>query len=118
MLERILESNGEHRTCLEKQMHGYLTELGFVNRVDFYEQYPSGRYILDFAFVISRNPFKGVDLEVDGAKWHNSPEQRRRDGFRTHTLKQKGWTVLRFGETFTIEQVKEALVCNGILPSS
>ena len=110
----MLEHIGDHHTCLEKQMYGYLTELGLVKGVDYYEQYSTGNYVLDFAFVISRNPFKGIDIEVDGDAWHNTPDQRRRDGFRTYKLHKHGWIVIRFKEEFTIDDVKLILSGNNI----
>lgn len=107
-----------YRTCLEKQMYGYLTDLGFVKDVDFYEQYPYSSYLLDFAFVQSRNPFHGLDVEVDGIMWHSSTKQRQRDGYRTYRLMKAGWLVERFGETFTITDVENVLANHGIKPSS
>lgn len=106
-----------YRTCLEKQMYGYLTELGFVSRIDFYEQYPVGNYVLDFAFVQSRKPFRGVDIETDGEKWHSSSTQRQRDGYRTYKLMKAGWLVERFGETFSIFDVEIILSKHGLKPS-
>lgn len=98
-------------------MFGYLTELGFESGVDYYEQYPSSNYILDFAFVQSRKPFHGVDIETDGIMWHGSSKQRQRDGFRTYKLMKQGWIVERFGETFTIDEVRTTLIKHNILPS-
>jgi len=108
---------GEHRTCLEKQMYGYLVELGLEPEFDFYEQHPEHGFILDFAFIKSRKPFRGVDIEVDGVKWHGSAEARQRDGYRTYLLMKCGWLVERFGEQFTIEQVKDVLLKHKILSS-
>ena len=90
-------------------MFGYLTELGFVSGTDYYEQYPFGSYVLDFAFVHSRKPFRGLDLETDGIHFHSSPAQRKKDGYRTYKLLQGGWQIERVGETFSIENVKEIL---------
>lgn len=107
-----------YRTCLERQMYGYLTELGFVSGVDYYEQYPFSSYVLDFAFIQSRSPRRGLDIEVDGLKWHSSPQQRKRDGYRTYKLIKSGWLVERFGETFTIEDVIAVLAKHNVaLPS-
>jgi len=106
-----------YRTCLEKQMYGYLTELGFVAGVDFYEQYPFSSYVLDFAFIRSRKPFHGLDIETDGILWHSSAKQRQRDGYRTYKLMKGGWLVERFGEIFTVDEVKEVLIKHGLLPS-
>ena len=98
-----------YRTCLEKQMFGYLTELGFQSGIDFYEQYPFGHYVLDFAFIHSRKPFRGLDIEVDGLPWHSSPQQRKRDVYRTYKLMKGGWLVERFGETFSLDEVRTVL---------
>jgi len=106
-----------YRTCLERQMYGFLTELGYAKDVDFYEQYPFGSYVLDFAFVQSRKPFHGVDIETDGVVFHSSAEQRKRDGYRTYKLMKGGWLVERFGETFSLEDVATALEKHGIKPS-
>lgn len=115
MIERV----GSHRTCLEKQMYGYLTELGYVKDVDFYEQLPVGGRLLDFAFPIQRTPmFRGLAIEVDGVPWHSSPEQRKRDGFRTFKLSKIGWSVERFGESFNKNEVQPILDKYGIKPST
>jgi very-short-patch-repair endonuclease len=94
-----------HKTSLEKKMYGILCELGFEPRIDFYEQYPKGRYLLDFAFIQSRRPFHGLDIEVDGYPFHSTPQQRRKDGYRTYKLIKNGWCVERFGEQFGKEDV-------------
>ena len=106
-----------YRTCLERQMYGYLTTLGFVSGIDYYEQYPYGSYLLDFAFVKSRNPFRGVDIETDGLMWHSSAKQRQKDGYRQYKLHKAGWLTERFGEMFTIEDVKIVLEKHDLLPS-
>jgi very-short-patch-repair endonuclease len=98
-------------------MFGYLTTLGYESGIDFYEQFPSGNYVLDFAFVTSRKPFHGLDIETDGLLWHSSGKQRQRDGYRTYKLMKVGWLVERFGETFSIEDVAAVLEKHGIKPS-
>lgn len=98
-------------------MHGYLTTLGFENGIDYYEQYPFGSYLLDFAFVQSRKPFHGLDIETDGVMFHSSADQRKRDGYRTYKLMKGGWLVERFGECFTVEDVATVLKKHGIKPS-
>jgi very-short-patch-repair endonuclease len=113
-----MEMVGEHRTCLEKQMYGYLIDFGLKPNVDFHEQYPTGGFILDFAFIQSRKPFHGLDIEVDGAKWHNTPKSRQRDGYRTYLLMKSGWIVERFSETFNKSEVEEILKKHGILKPS
>ena len=98
-------------------MFGYLTELGYTKGIDYYEQYPYGNYVLDFAFIQSRNPFHGVDIEVDGVMWHSSSKQRQRDGYRQYKLHKAGWLTERFGETFTKDDVEKVLIKHNILPS-
>lgn len=51
---------------------------------------------LDFA-LFGTNGVK-LDLEVDGRKWHESPDGRRKtsDLWRDHQLKSLGWRVRRF----------------------
>lgn len=98
-------------------MFGFLTELGYVKDVDFYEQYPFGSYVLDFAFVRSRKPFHGLDIETDGLMFHSSADQRKRDGYRTYKLIKGGWLVERFGETFSVEDVATVLEKHGYKPS-
>lgn len=105
-----------YATCLERQMHGYLVELGLSPGYDFYEQHPFSSYVLDFAFIHSRNPFRGLDLEVDGAKWHSSGKQRSRDAYRQWRLHKAGWLTERVGEMFTIEDVEKILIKHGVLP--
>jgi very-short-patch-repair endonuclease len=107
-----------YRTCLERQMFGYLTKLGFTSGVDYYEQYPFGAYVLDFAFITSRSPFHGLDIETDGELWHSSSKQKQKDRYRTYKLMKGGWLVERFGETFSIENVATVLLKHGIKPST
>jgi very-short-patch-repair endonuclease len=99
-------------------MYGFLNQLGFVKGVDFYEQYPFGSYVLDFAFIQSRKPFHGVDIETDGLLWHSSEEQKKKDNCRNYKLLKGGWITERFGETFTIEDVAAVLEKHEIKPSS
>ena len=98
-------------------MFGYLTELGFVSGIDYYEQYPFGNYVLDFAFIQSRKPFHGVDIETDGVAWHSDPKQKRRDNYRNYKLLKGGWITERFGEIFVIEDVATVLNKHGVKPS-
>lgn len=98
-------------------MFGYLTDLGFKKGIDFYEQYSVGNYVLDFAFIQSRKPFRGVDIETDGEKWHCSSKQRQRDGYRTYKLHKAGWLTERFGEQFSVEDVAMVLNKHNLLPS-
>jgi len=98
------------RTCLEEQMFTFLTRLGFVKNVHFSEQFATrSGYVIDFAF-----PDLKVAVETDGIIWHSAPRQRQRDGFRDMRLRKAGWKILRFGEIFTVDEVKERLAENGV----
>jgi very-short-patch-repair endonuclease len=52
---------------------------------------PTGRIKLDRAW-----PEVKIAVELDGAKYHTSPEDRRRDLARDTALAALGWVVLRF----------------------
>jgi very-short-patch-repair endonuclease len=89
------------RTCLEERMFGILTEMG----IEFHEQLSTrSGFIIDFAIYVDRD--RKIGIETDGSMWHDSPKQRKRDNFRDMLLKKGGWTMLRFGETFSAEEVK------------
>jgi very-short-patch-repair endonuclease len=49
---------------------------------------------LDYAYRELR-----IDIEVDGARWHSSPEAHKRDADRDARLRRLGWVVLRFDAT-------------------
>jgi very-short-patch-repair endonuclease len=110
-----LEKVGNYRTCLERQMYGYLTDMGLVSGEDYYEQYPVGDYLLDFAFIQSRSPFRGLDIETDGFMWHSTGKQRQKDGYRTYRLIKLGWQIERFSESFTKDHVQTILEKHNIL---
>jgi very-short-patch-repair endonuclease len=61
-----------------------------------YPQHEIAGRRLDFA-LFGANGVK-LDLEVDGRKWHESPDGRRKtsDLWRDHQLKSLGWRVRRF----------------------
>ena len=88
-----------HRTCLEKQMAGYLKEIGLI----FSEQYSlrTGS-ILDFLVTLKR--YDGtefyIDVETDGSNWHHTKSQRLKDLMRDKNTRSLGIEVLRFREGF------------------
>jgi very-short-patch-repair endonuclease len=95
-----------HETNIEKAFREALERRGLRKGMDFATQYPLRHsFILDFAF-----PAEKIAVEVDGRKWHSSPEARRRDGFKNHILKQQGWRVFRFTED---EVLRDADACVG-----
>ena len=93
-----------HRTCLEKQMAGYLKEMQF----DFTEQYPlrSGS-VLDFVVQFKRSDGSlfSIDVETDGSEWHHTKSQRMRDLMRDKNTRALGLEVVRFREGFSMHQV-------------
>jgi very-short-patch-repair endonuclease len=97
---------GYQRTDLEQRMYDTLTDLSY----EFAEQVSTfSGFVIDFAIYHNRQAGQMIAIEVDGAKWHSSPKRRRRDGFRTRILKREGWTVIRFGETFTAEEAEDRI---------
>lgn len=101
------------RTCLESRMHHILSEAG----VDFNEQLPTrSGFVIDFGIVIDRKNSKMLAFETDGRNWHTSDKQKKRDIFRDRLLLKEGWTVIRFDEDFTKEQVINKLNEYNILP--
>jgi very-short-patch-repair endonuclease len=87
-------------------MFHILTSLG----IDFAEQVSTrSGFVLDFAIYVDRAANKKIAIETDGGPWHSSKSQKKRDGFRDMILRREGWTVIRFGETFTRDDVTGAL---------
>lgn len=83
-------------------MFHFLTALGH----DFAEQVSTrSGFVIDFAIYVSRKDNWKIAIETDGAQFHSSPEQKKRDRFRDRLLRREGWTVIRFGETFTQDEV-------------
>ncbi len=98
-----------HRTCLEKQMAGYLKQIGLV----FVEQYPTrSGSILDFVVQLKKldGTTLNIDVETDGRNWHHTKSQRQRDLMRDKTTRAMGLEVVRFREGFTMHQVYGALL--------
>jgi very-short-patch-repair endonuclease len=93
------------RSCLERQMAGYLTAMG----IPFSEQHSNRLgFVIDFLLKLPRadGTTTPLDLEVDGSNWHSSPAQRRRDAFRDHRMRAAGYAVLRVREPFTAHFVE------------
>lgn len=66
-------------------------------------QVPVASYRLDF--LVDR----GVVVEVDGARWHSSPEAIERDTERDKVLRSKGYEVLRIPAKTTLYKPDEAI---------
>ena len=89
-----MDQRQRHETNIERLFREALEARGLRKGIDFATQYPLRRsFILDFAV-----PAKKVAIEVDGRKWHSTPEARKRDRFKDHILKRLGWRVFRFRE--------------------
>ena len=81
-----------HETNIEKLLRIELERRGYKKGTDFSQFYPiKSSFILDFAF-----PEQKICIEADGEHYHTSPEARKRDGFKNHSLKKLGWKVMRF----------------------
>lgn len=52
---------------------------------------------------------KGLVIEVDGARWHSSPEAVERDAKRDKVLRSKGFEVLRIPAKITLYNPDEAI---------
>lgn len=97
-----------HRTCLEKQMYGYLSKIGF----DFEEQYSlRNGSILDFIVQLKSDDgsLVSINIETDGSKWHHTTSQRQRDLMRDKNTRSLGIEVLRFREGFNGHTVYGAI---------
>ena len=62
----------------------------------------SNFYLMDFAI-----PEIGVDIEVDGEKWHSTYEDKQSDKERDVNLASMGWRVIRFTEQAIGEQLQK-----------
>lgn len=77
-------------TSLERAVESVLKELV----ADYEPQYSTRTgFVVDFAV-----PSKKIAIEVDGEKWHSSPEARKRDAFKDSQLRREGWKLLRIKE--------------------
>jgi len=66
-------------------------------------QVPVGNYRLDFLVD------KKLVIEVDGARWHSSPEAVERDAARDKVLSGKGFEVLRISARTTLYNPDQAI---------
>lgn len=78
-------------TSLEQKMNKMLGTMRLP--FPYMAQYPLGPYRADFAI-----PAIKLAVEVDGQKWHETPEAIAKDKKRDAELAYYGWTVARFGE--------------------
>ena len=88
----IKMDRGFHETDIEKLFREELERRGLRRGIDFTPQYPIRySFILDFAF-----PQEKLAIEVDGEKWHDTPNGRQKDWFKDSILTKLGWEVMRF----------------------
>ena len=89
---RTRRGEGVFDSDWERRVYHALKERG----LDPQPQYEIAGRRLDFA-LFGANGTK-LDLEVDGRRWHESPDGRRKtsDLWRDHQLKSLGWRVRRF----------------------
>lgn len=85
--QRLAQEQPE--TMIERRMRLALSGAA----IPFVSQVAVDAYVLDFAIT---EP--GIDVECDGAYWHEMPDKRARDARRDRDLSALGWTVLRFSE--------------------
>lgn len=89
---RTKRGEGVFDSGWERKVYHALKERG----LEPHPQYEIAGRRLDFA-LFGANGTK-LDLEVDGRRWHESPDGRRKtsDLWRDHQLKSLGWRVRRF----------------------
>lgn len=54
-------------------------------------QYPVAGYSLDFAI-----PDRFMAIEIDGERYHSSPQQKYNDNLRQQRIENLGWEFIRF----------------------
>lgn len=110
-LENFLNSKAkENRAKLGKWeliLKKYLSDLGYRFQMQVPFIHKMNGYIVDF--LLTDYP---LFLEADG-KWHNTPEQRKKDNKRSRHLAKEGIFPLRFSNrqitTLTKEQIGEII---------
>jgi very-short-patch-repair endonuclease len=100
------------RTCLEEKMSKILSSLN----IEFQEQVSTrSGFVIDFAIYLDTTRINKIAIETDGTNWHSSSKAKKRDRFRDMILRKEGWTVIRFGEKFTTEDVLNKLHETGLM---
>lgn len=100
------------RTCLEEKMSKILSSL----KIDFQEQVSTrSGFVIDFTIYLDNARTNKIAIETDGTNWHSSSKAKQRDRFRDMILRKEGWTVIRFGEEFTADEVLTKLHETGLM---
>ena len=73
----------------EKIFREFLESFGAIKNVDFFQNYPVGRYLLDFAYLDVK-----YYIEIDGSQ-HLEPKAIEHDKKRDKWLLGQGWVGLR-----------------------
>lgn len=101
--KRIVEERGwTLGTSVENEAALFLSAVHWRTRIC--QQFPIGRYRLDFAW-----PDLKIALEIDG--WHHrSPEGAQRDARRDAKLRADGWLTFRVDDQVGLTAMKEQIV--------
>lgn len=96
------------RSYAERWFATSITNDNFLSTCSIIEQFPEGKYRIDFAFVDQR-----VAVEIDGCQ-HELPEIRNKDLIRDAYLQSKGWSIYRIAWTLIHNNPKQCLndLCN------
>lgn len=91
-------SEQEFDSGFESDVYQWLLQQSFPKDLMIKTQYPIGSYRIDLA-LLDRNTKKFLlGIEVDGWKYHSSPNQRYNDLVRENFIKAKGYDLVRIPE--------------------
>ena len=99
---RLLAGNRAKMTYPERVAFGKLKKMG----VEFQHQKRIDRFYVDF--LVGSNTV----IEIDGERWHSSPEQIDRDKNRDDRLSDLGFKVFRIKSNERIETRIEEIIAN------
>jgi very-short-patch-repair endonuclease len=91
--ERLLTAGADDSSQLERRFSRLARAHGLPTMHLQHEVWHAGRFI---ARVDAAYPDRKIAIEVDGFRWHSSPDAFQRDRTRQNRLVALGWTVLRF----------------------
>lgn len=93
LLEERSLLGGDEESLLEKRFQDMARRHDVPAPIIQYEVWHGGRFI---ARVDAAYPEHKLAIEIDGYRYHSSPEAFQRDRTRQNRLVALGWTVLRF----------------------
>lgn len=83
-----------HASPLEDSLFARMEALGIAAERQWLEYVDKNRrYFLDFAIFCQQGK---IDVECDGDRYHNAPDQVQYDKHRNNELTTLGWSVLRY----------------------